>query len=61
MKDVSIFDVYKGDRLPEGKKSIAFALRYYDPERTLTDEEVTNVHEQVIKAVEQQFGATLRG
>ncbi|MED0656052.1 phenylalanine--tRNA ligase subunit beta [Anoxybacillus ayderensis] len=61
LKDVSIFDVYKGDRLPDGKKSIAFALRYYDPERTLTDEEVTNVHEQVIKAVEQQFGATLRG
>ncbi|MCQ5364345.1 phenylalanine--tRNA ligase subunit beta [Anoxybacillus salavatliensis] len=61
LKDVSIFDVYKGDRLPEGKKSIAFALRYYDPARTLTDEEVTNVHEQVIKAVEQQFGATLRG
>jgi len=60
LKDVSIFDVYKGDRLPEGKKSIAFSLRYYDPERTLTDEEVTNVHEQVIKAVEQQFGATLR-
>ncbi|WP_027409554.1 phenylalanine--tRNA ligase subunit beta [Anoxybacteroides tepidamans] len=61
LKDVAIFDVYKGDRLPEGKKSIAFALRYYDPERTLTDEEVTAVHEQVIKAVEQQFGATLRG
>ncbi|MGG3842658.1 phenylalanine--tRNA ligase subunit beta [Anoxybacillus kestanbolensis] len=61
LKEVTIFDVYKGDRLPEGKKSIAFSLRYYDPERTLTDEEVTNVHEQVIKAVEQQFGATLRG
>lgn len=61
LKDVAIFDVYKGDRLPDGKKSIAFALRYYDPERTLTDEEVTAVHEQVIKAVEQQFGATLRG
>ncbi|MBB6177229.1 phenylalanyl-tRNA synthetase beta chain [Anoxybacillus tengchongensis] len=60
LKEVTIFDVYKGDRLPEGKKSIAFSLRYYDPERTLTDEEVTNVHEQVIKAVEQQFGATLR-
>nr|WP_269465057.1 hypothetical protein [Geobacillus genomosp. 3] len=37
------------------------SLRCCDPERTLTDEEVTNVHEQVMKAVEQQFGATLRG
>ncbi|TXK91511.1 phenylalanine--tRNA ligase subunit beta [Parageobacillus sp. SY1] len=61
LKEVSIFDVYKGDRLPDGKKSIAFSLRYYDPERTLTDEEVTAVHEKVIQAVEQQFGATLRG
>ncbi|ALF11761.1 phenylalanine--tRNA ligase subunit beta [Parageobacillus thermoglucosidasius] len=61
LKEVSIFDVYKGDRLPDGKKSIAFSLRYYDPERTLTDEEVTAVHEKVIQAVKQQFGATLRG
>lgn len=61
LKEVAIFDVYKGDRLPDGKKSIAFSLRYYDPERTLTDEEVTAVHEKVIQAVEQQFGATLRG
>ncbi|MBA2873754.1 phenylalanine--tRNA ligase subunit beta [Thermaerobacillus caldiproteolyticus] len=61
LKEVTIFDVYKGDRLPDGKKSIAFSLRYFDPERTLTDEEVTAVHEQVIKAVEKQFGATLRG
>lgn len=61
LKEVAVFDVYKGDRLPAGKKSIAFSLRYYDPERTLTDEEVAAVHEKVIKAVEQKFGATLRG
>jgi phenylalanyl-tRNA synthetase beta chain len=60
LKEVSIFDVYEGDRLPEGKKSIAFSLRYFDPERTLTDEEVTNVHEQVVQAVSEKFGATLR-
>ncbi|MGG3923592.1 hypothetical protein ABEV41_17020, partial [Geobacillus thermodenitrificans] len=52
---------YKGDRLPTGKKSLAFSLRYYDPERTLTDEEVTAVHERVLAAVEEQFGAVLRG
>ncbi|GMB07389.1 phenylalanine--tRNA ligase subunit beta [Thermolongibacillus altinsuensis] len=61
LKEVTIFDVYKGDRLPDGKKSIAFSLRYFDPERTLTDEEVTAVHEKVIQVVEQRFGATLRG
>ncbi|OKO97218.1 Phenylalanyl-tRNA synthetase beta chain [Geobacillus proteiniphilus] len=61
VKDVSLFDVYKGDRLPDGKKSLAFSLRYYDPERTLTDEEVAAVHERVLAAVEKQFGAVLRG
>ncbi len=60
LKEVTIFDVYQGDRLPEGKKSIAFSLRYFDPERTLTDEEVTTVHEQVVQAVSEKFGATLR-
>lgn len=61
MKDVSLFDVYQGERLPAGKKSLAFSLRFYDPERTLTDEEVTAVYERVLAAVEQQFGAVLRG
>ncbi|AMX82668.1 phenylalanine--tRNA ligase subunit beta [Geobacillus subterraneus] len=61
LKDVALFDVYQGDRLPAGKKSLAFSLRYYDPERTLTDEEVTAVHERVLAAVEEQFGAVLRG
>ncbi|KJE27856.1 phenylalanine--tRNA ligase, beta subunit [Geobacillus kaustophilus] len=61
VKDVSLFDVYQGDRLPDGKKSLAFSLRYYDPERTLTDEEVAAVHERVLAAVEKQFGAVLRG
>ncbi|NNV06093.1 phenylalanine--tRNA ligase subunit beta [Geobacillus sp. C56-T2] len=61
LKDVALFDVYQGDRLPAGKKSLAFSLRYYDPERTLTDEEVTAVHERVLAAAEKQFGAVLRG
>jgi phenylalanyl-tRNA synthetase beta chain len=61
LKDVSVFDLYEGDRLEEGKKSVAFSLRYFDPERTLTDEDVTKAHEKVLKAVEEKFGATLRG
>ncbi|MGI8383119.1 phenylalanine--tRNA ligase subunit beta [Robertmurraya sp. P23] len=61
LKDVSVFDLYEGDRLEEGKKSIAFSLRYYDPEKTLTDEEVTKAHEKVLHAVEEQAGAVLRG
>ncbi|WP_338788959.1 phenylalanine--tRNA ligase subunit beta [Metabacillus sp. FJAT-53654] len=61
LKNVSVFDLYEGDRLEEGKKSVAFSLRYFDPERTLTDEDVTKAHDKVLKAVEEKVGATLRG
>ncbi|WP_243354454.1 phenylalanine--tRNA ligase subunit beta [Bacillus litorisediminis] len=61
LKEVSVFDVYQGEHVESGKKSIAFSLKYVDPEKTLTDEEVTAAHEKVLQAVKQQFGATLRG
>lgn len=61
LKEVSVFDLYEGDRLEEGKKSIAFSLKYFDPEKTLTDEEVTKAHDKVLHAVKEQAGAVLRG
>ncbi|PLR68357.1 phenylalanine--tRNA ligase subunit beta [Bacillus sp. UMB0893] len=61
LKEVSVFDLYEGDKLEENKKSLAFSLRYFDPERTLTDEEVTKAHEKVLRAVEEKFAAVLRG
>lgn len=61
LKGVHVFDLYEGERMEEGKKSIAFSLKYFDPERTLTDEDVTKTHEKVLKAVEEQAGAVLRG
>ncbi|MDQ0197051.1 phenylalanine--tRNA ligase subunit beta [Neobacillus ginsengisoli] len=61
LKEVHVFDLYEGERMEEGKKSIAFSLKYADPERTLTDEEVTKVHNQVLEALKEQAGAVLRG
>ncbi|MFC7371325.1 phenylalanine--tRNA ligase subunit beta [Fictibacillus iocasae] len=60
LKEVTLFDLYQGDRLEEGKKSLAFSLKFYDPERTLTDEEVTKSYERVLHSLEERFGATLR-
>ncbi|WP_026671564.1 phenylalanine--tRNA ligase subunit beta [Alkalihalobacterium bogoriense] len=57
---VRLFDLYQGEHLEEGKKSLAFSLTYLDPERTLTEEEVTTVHQNVLTALEQELGATLR-
>ncbi|MDQ0481355.1 phenylalanine--tRNA ligase subunit beta [Guptibacillus hwajinpoensis] len=58
--EINLFDVYQGEHLEEGKKSLAFSLRYYNPEQTLTEEEVKKAHDRVLSAVEEQFGAALR-
>ncbi|RYM06894.1 phenylalanine--tRNA ligase subunit beta [Sporolactobacillus sp. THM7-7] len=61
LDSVKLFDVYEGEHVSENEKSLAFSLIYLDPERTLTDDEVSAVHERIIKACKKQFGARLRG
>ncbi len=61
LKEAHVFDLYEGDKMEEGKKSIAFSLKYAHPKRTLTDEEVTKVHEKVLAALKEKTGAVLRG
>ncbi len=61
LKDVRLFDLYEGDNVEEGKKSLAFSLTYADPERTLTDEEVVKAHDKVLNALTTEAGALLRG
>ena len=60
LEDVRLFDVYRGKQVDEGKKSVAFALVYRDREKTLTDEEVTAVHEDVLAALKDNLNAVLR-
>lgn len=59
LQDVKVFDVYEGEKMEEGKKSVAFSITYFDPERTLTDEEVVKAHDKVMKAL-AEAGAELR-
>jgi phenylalanyl-tRNA synthetase beta chain len=61
LKEVSVFDLYEGERMEQGKKSLAFSLKYFDPERTLTDEDVTKAHEKVLSELKEKAGAVLRG
>jgi phenylalanyl-tRNA synthetase beta chain len=58
--DVTIFDLYKGDNIPAGQKSLAIRVRYRSPERTLTDEEVNIVHQRVIGHLTGKLNATIR-
>lgn len=60
LTDVRLFDVYQGDQLEEGKKSLAYNLVYQHPERTLTDQEVAEIREKVIQEVGEKLGAQLR-
>ncbi|XEC93475.1 phenylalanine--tRNA ligase subunit beta [Paenibacillus tarimensis] len=60
LESVQVFDVYTGDKLGKDKKSVALSLVYRHAERTLTDEEVTELHNRVVSALEQSFAAELR-
>ena len=58
---VRLFDVYQGDQVPAGKRSLAFALTFQAPDRTLTDAEVEPTRQRIIGTLKRQLGATLRG
>lgn len=61
LKEVRLFDLYRGPSLPRGKKSLAYSLIYRSDKRTLTDDEVDKIHQRVIHRAFQELGATLRG
>ncbi|MBU5466567.1 phenylalanine--tRNA ligase subunit beta [Virgibacillus sp. MSJ-26] len=60
IKDVHVFDLYMGDNLPDGKKSVAYNLIYQDPHKTLKDEEVDQSFREIIEKVNEQFDAYVR-
>jgi len=60
LEDVRLFDVYEGEAIPAGKKSLAYSLTYRAPDRTLTDKEVAKAHSRIARAAEKRLGATLR-
>ncbi len=57
---VTLFDVYAGDRVPRGKKSLAYRITFQSPAHTLTDEGVSEVQQQILKKLSSELGATLR-
>ncbi|MBO4466665.1 MAG: phenylalanine--tRNA ligase subunit beta, partial [Bacteroidales bacterium] len=60
IKSVSLFDVYRGEKIPAGKKQYALSFVLQDLERTLTDNDVENTMKRVLDALVAQFGAALR-
>jgi phenylalanyl-tRNA synthetase beta chain len=60
LREMRAFDVYRGEQAGAGKKSIAFAVRFQSPERTLTDEDAAELRAQMVSALQDRFGAELR-
>ena len=57
---VELFDVFRGQPIPEGRKSVAYAFTYRHAERTLTDEEVNSAHEKLVEHFKQKLEASIR-
>lgn len=60
IKEVSVFDLYKGKGVPEGKKSLGIRITYLSEKKTLTEEEVNTIHAKVIEKLKEAFQISIR-
>ena len=60
LRQVGLFDVYRGDKIPAGKKQYALSFVIQDPERTLTDQDTERLMERLLSTFQKDFGAQLR-
>ncbi len=60
LSQVWLFDLYRGEQIPPGKKSLAYSLTFQAQERTLTDKEVERIKARILGKLKQELGATLR-
>jgi phenylalanyl-tRNA synthetase beta chain len=61
LEEVRLFDIYTGEQVADGRKSLAYRLRFRAPDRTLTDEETTAARDAAVAEAGRQVGAVLRG
>jgi phenylalanyl-tRNA synthetase beta chain len=57
---VRLFDIYRGEKLGEGKKSMAYQLTYQAQDRTLTDKDAETIRNRIVRALTKEYGAVLR-
>jgi phenylalanyl-tRNA synthetase beta chain len=60
LTEIQLFDVYRGEQIGLGKKSLAYNVTYLDPERTLTDQDVVKIRGRIIQQLHQELDARLR-
>jgi len=60
LSEVRLFDVFRGEQIGIGKKSLAYALSYQAPDRTLTDKDAANIRSKIVRRLEKELSAKLR-
>ena len=60
LRDAAVFDVYRGEPIPSGRKSVALHVSFQSPERTLSDEDARAIRERIVAALGEKFDAELR-
>ena len=60
LRDARVFDVYRGEQVGEGRKSVALRLAFQSPERTLSDDDAAGLRERIVAALAERFDAELR-
>ncbi|NOR82612.1 MAG: phenylalanine--tRNA ligase subunit beta [Ardenticatenales bacterium] len=60
LAQVRLFDVYRGTQLPAGKRSLAYALAFQSPDKTLTDRDANKLRDKIVRRLEREIGARLR-
>ena len=60
LDDVTLFDMYIGKGVPEGKKSLAIRARYRSMDKTFTDDEISAMHAKIVKSLQKNLGAEIR-
>jgi len=61
LREVAIFDVYRGEQVGDGRKSVALSLVFQSPERTLADADAAEIRGRIVAALTERFGAEVRG
>jgi phenylalanyl-tRNA synthetase beta chain len=61
LREARVFDVYRGEQVGEGRKSVALSLVFQAADRTLSDEDAARLRASIVEALAERFGAELRG
>ena len=61
VKNVDVFDIYKGEHIEKGYKSVAINIIYSSNDHTLTDDEVNETHKKIVEELNKKFEANIRG